>query len=144
MKYLLPLEITSIQGDGFHVFTHLKMGRKKLRLLVDTGASRTVFDLNRILKRFPELELQEIDRLSTGLGAIAIPGKSAELKGLSLGELKLTHYQTMILDLSHVNKSYIDLELPQVDGVLGSDLLSRFKAVIDYKKSLITLSSKKR
>jgi hypothetical protein len=142
MRYLLPLEITSIQGDGFHVFTNLKLGRKKLRLLVDTGASRTVFDLNRIQQRFPDLELQEIDRLSTGLGASAVPGKSAELVGLSLGDLKLTYYQTMILDLSHVNKSYTELKLPQVDGVLGSDLLSRFKAVIDYQKSLITFRSK--
>jgi len=142
MKYLLPMEITSIQGDGFHVFPIVSLGRKKLRLLVDTGASRTVLDLSRVKQRFPDLELKEIDRLSTGLGAIAVPGMSAVLENLRFGSLKMKVYQTMILDLSHVNKSYIELKLPEVDGVLGSDLLSRFKAVIDYRKSLITLRSK--
>ncbi|MEX1189245.1 MAG: retropepsin-like aspartic protease [Bacteroidia bacterium] len=135
----LALEITSIQGDGFHVFVSLKLGRKKLRMLVDTGASRTVFDLNRVLERLPELALNEIDRLSTGLGVSALPGKSAFLHKLTLGDIRLETYETMILDLSHVNQSYHQLKLPKIDGVLGSDLLSRFKAIIDYKNEFILL-----
>jgi hypothetical protein len=38
----------------------------------------------------------------------------------------------IVLDLSHVNKSYEMIGLKPIDGVIGSDLLMKLKARIDF------------
>lgn len=143
MTYKIPLEIISIQGDGFHLMISVKMGRKKLNMLVDTGASRTVFDLTELLKKDPNIELLDLDRLSTGLGSKSVPGKLVELKKLYLGGIVINDYPAIVLDLSHLNESYRELKLPSVQGVLGSDLMMEYSASINYRKKILTLKDNK-
>lgn len=142
MKVTIPIEVLSIQGDGFHLFVPIKIGRKKFRMLVDTGASRTVFDIGRIAAKLPEIEMEQAEKLSTGLGVAGVAGKVAELGTINFSGIKRKNYTTMLLDLSHVNTSYAELGFEAIDGVLGSDLLHAFGAVIHYKKSTLTLSKK--
>lgn len=117
-----------------------RVSRKKMRLLLDTGASRTVFDHTRLQESFPKLEILPLDSLTTGLGTSSFPGSVAELPSFGLGKLVLKKLEVVVLDLSHVNHSYQKLGLEPIDGVLGSDLLMQFKAIIDYGKAHLTLN----
>ena len=54
------------------------------------------------------------------------------------------NYKTILLDLSHVNNSYEQIKLKPVDGVLGSDLLLKYSAVIDYDKKILKLKFPKK
>ncbi|MEO6302167.1 MAG: hypothetical protein ABIP51_03235 [Bacteroidia bacterium] len=65
------------------------------------------------------------------------------LKKLKLGDLEIINYKTVLLDLSHVNQSYQLIGLNPIDGVLGSDILFQYNAVINYEKKLLTLKYKK-
>ncbi len=138
-KYTLPIEIIDLHGEGMHLFVRVKAGRKNCRLLLDTGASRTVFDSERFAKLFPLVQIESLDKLSTGLGTDSLSGHSGIIPSLSFGKLKLIDFKTVILNLSHVNKSYKSLGFPLIDGVLGSDLLFKFLAHIDYGKSEMLL-----
>jgi len=139
MKTVLPLDFIDIQQDGYHLFVDAKIGRKKARFLVDSGASRTVFDEFQLMKLFPKIRLEVMDRLSTGLGSNSVAGSVTEISTLKLGEIKLRDYEAIVLDLSHVNESYKLLGIPLIHGVLGSDLLMKFGAVLDYRKKRLTL-----
>lgn len=141
MVSILPIQITDIQGDGFHLMIDVRVKRKKLRLLIDSGASRTVFDENRMKLHFPELELLLLDRLSTGLGTNSLQGNYTILSSLTLNKHQIKNYKAVILDLHHVNESYVQIGVKEIDGVLGSDLLKEFNAVIDYGNSILTLTS---
>ena len=44
----IPINIINIEGDGFHIVTEGHINGKAARFVVDTGASRTVFDKDRI------------------------------------------------------------------------------------------------
>ena len=44
----IPLYIIPIQEDGFHVFLEASVNGHNIFMLLDTGASRTVFDLETI------------------------------------------------------------------------------------------------
>ena len=76
--------------------------------------------------------LEEHDRLSTGLGTNTMSSKKVNLEKLTINTLDILNYEATILNLSHVNQSYEKLALPLIDGVLGSDILADYKAVIDY------------
>jgi hypothetical protein len=142
----MPLEtkidfsILDIQGDGLHILLKAKIGRKFANLLIDTGASRTVFDKDRIQHYISESSFQPLNRLSAGLGTNTLEGSVIVLPRLKLGELVITNYTAAVLDLQHVNDSYKSMGLSVIDGVLGSDLLFLYNAVIDYKKRILTLT----
>ena len=136
----IPLKLLSIDNDGYHLLASLKINNKKALVIIDTGASRSVFDKERI-KRFVQKRSKKIkDKLSTGLGTNTMQSHQITFRSISIGKLKLKDYVTVLLDLSHVNNSYRQLGMNEIDGVIGSDILQKHHAVIDYKKAILKLS----
>ena len=134
MRTLLPIE-----EDGYHIFIEAVINGRKARLLIDTGASRTVFDMKRIRKFLwkGDNNFEKIDKLSTGLGTNTMESHSVILEEFRLGETIFTDYLAVVLNMGHVNKSYRMLGHHQIDGVLGGDLLYELKAVIDYRRKQV-------
>ena len=143
MNYIeVPINIISIEGDGFHIIAEGLINGKSARFVVDTGASRTVFDKERILAYIDNPEFNEKEGLSAGIGGTDISSFIFKLEELSFGELSVKDYQAVAMDLSNVNNSYAMLNIPPVDGVLGGDLLNKHKAVISYKLKKMRLTPK--
>lgn len=135
----LPINIISIEGDGFHLIAEGCINGKSARFVVDTGASRTVFDKDKILNYINNPEFAEKEGISAGIGGTDISSFIFNIEELSFGELKITDYQAVAMDLSNVNDSYALINLPPIDGVLGGDLLVKYKAVISYRLKKIRL-----
>ena len=135
----LPINIISIEGDGFHLIAEGRINGKTARFVVDTGASRTVFDKDKILNYINNPEFSEKEGISAGIGGTDISSFIFDIEELSFGELKITDYQAVAMDLSNVNDSYAMINLPPIDGVLGGDLLVKYKAVISYRLKKIRL-----
>ncbi|MEO6168266.1 MAG: hypothetical protein ABIO98_12170, partial [Chitinophagales bacterium] len=57
-KISIPIKAISLQEDGFHLFVKGKLGKHTVRLLIDTGASKTVLDKKFISEWFPEWKLE--------------------------------------------------------------------------------------
>lgn len=138
----VPINIISIEDDGFHLIAEGLINGKSARFVVDTGASRTVFDKERILDYIDNPEFNEKEGLSAGIGGTDISSFIFKLEELSFGELSIKDYQAVAMDLSNVNNSYAMLNIPPVDGVLGGDLLYKHKAVISYKLKKMRLTPK--
>lgn len=144
MKHKIPLHIVSIEGEGFHIFVDGFINDLSIKLLIDTGASRSVFDKKKLLEKMGEglIELTENEKLSTGLGTNTMKSESLILDNFRIGDLEIKGYQAVILEMSHVNVSYEQIGLPPIDGVLGGDILKKHKAVINYRKKVLSLKSK--
>ena len=139
----LPLQLIEIEEEGYHLFAEAEVNDKKVTLLIDTGASMTVFDKSRIIQL---LELDEDEpglglapHLSAGLGTNTMESRLVNIEKFKLGTLVLKNYQSVVLEINHVNQSYEMLGYKGIDGVLGSDLLKRYEAVIYYKKKMLKL-----
>lgn len=141
MKISVPFRLLNIEGDGYHIAIHLRINGKSANAIIDTGASKTVFDKERITAFLKKEKLSDNDRLSTGLGTTSMQSHAVTLGNMHIGKLAVKNYASVILDLSHVNKTYEALGLLPIDGVLGSDLLETYRAVIDYGKKLLVLNS---
>ena len=139
MKITLPLRLLNIEGDGFHLSVKIKINGKTAHAILDTGASKTVFDKTRLAGFLKKEKVTEHDRMSTGLGTSSMQSQVVALKKLALGKLTIENYNGVVLDLSHVNLTYETIGLKPIDAVLGSDILQQFKAVIDFNKKLLTL-----
>jgi len=133
----IPIQLISIEGDGFHLILKGSINNSTASFLIDTGASRSVFDQKRIKKFADDASFEDNEKLSTGLGTNEMPSQVLILEKLQFGDLIIADYQAVAIDLRHVHFSYENLGLPQIDGVLGGDLLKQFKAVINYKTKKI-------
>jgi predicted aspartyl protease len=140
MTTSLPLTIQAIENDGYHLLTSILINGKKALLIIDTGASRSVFDETRIVDFIGHNNLTEHDKLSSGLGTNTMTSKKVVLESLELNGLVLNNYEATILNLHHVNQSYQKIGLAPIDGILGGDILTDYHAVIDYKNATLTLS----
>lgn len=133
----IPFKILDIAGDGFHLMIKLYINKKLANVIVDTGASKTVFDKTRIEKYVKERTFEKHESLSSGLGTNTMKSELVTIKKIKIGDLEIENYKTILLDLSHVNQSYEQIGLKHVDGVLGSDILLKYNAVIDYEKKIL-------
>ena len=145
MPSFITLEITAIEEDGFHLMIPVMVNGVQARMLVDTGASRSVFDKDRIDRFFHDSpELEENEQKSTGLGTRDMQSQALYLDELMIGELKVRRYPAVVLDMSHVNHSYEELGLEPIDGVIGSDILMKYGAVIDYGKGVMRINKRRK
>lgn len=139
MNVEIPITLISIENDGFHLMIKAKLNGKSINMLIDTGASRTVFDINRMKNIINFENLEKNERMSAGLGTNTMESQVAIVDKIVFSKIKIKKYNAVFIDMSHVNQMYESINLPLIDGVLGSDLLLKMKAVINYKKKILKL-----
>ncbi|MCF8426902.1 MAG: retroviral-like aspartic protease family protein [Bacteroidia bacterium] len=139
VKTIVPLEILEIESDNYHLFVLVKIGRRNARMLLDTGASKTAFDSNQIKKFIGKNEPENLGINSVGLGSNQVATHLTQLTSLKIGEIALKKVDIAVLDLAHVNEAYQILGFPEIDGVLGSDILVKLKAIINLEKLVLKL-----
>jgi hypothetical protein len=139
MRHKIKIEIREIDRRNYHLFINLTVNDKPCRLLIDTGASKTVFDSERILQFVKPEKITEQELKSVGLGVEDMQTQSAKVKRIKLGKLTLSKLEVAVLPIGHVNNTYQQVQLPPIDGVLGSDFLMKYKAVINYPKAILHL-----
>ena len=139
MITIIPFKILNIDNEGFHLLIKMNINRKTAKIIIDTGASKTVFDKTRIEKFVAERNFDLNEKLSSDIDTNTMQSQIAHLKKMKIGEIEILDYKAVLLDLSHVNQSYEQIGLEPVDGVLGSDILLQYKAVIDYEKKIVKL-----
>jgi hypothetical protein len=144
MTTTVPFKILSLDAEGFHLMIKVKINGKSANLIIDTGASKTVLDRTRVSKYVKERDFISHDKLSSGLGTNSMESHMTLLKKISIGDLVINDYTTVLLDLSHVNGSYQQIGLKPVEGVLGSDILLLYNAVIDYEKKTLKFKYSRR
>jgi hypothetical protein len=139
---LIPLTILNLEDDGFHLLVEVVIFNQRFNAVLDTGASKTVFDKTIIEQYANQEHILLSEHLSTGLGTNTMESYTLLLSELKIGNLILTDYQVAILDLSSINRAYEMLDLEPILGVIGGDLLKKHKAVINYEEAMLSLSLK--
>ncbi len=138
MPSKIPIITQPIEDSGLHLLVSAKVNGRDAILLIDTGASQTVFDINRI-SRYSDKAHETSETLSTGLGTNTMESKQVTLETLSIGAIEMTNLEVILLDLSHVNGKYLHMNLKPIDGVIGGDILLKHKAMIDYGEMMLSL-----
>lgn len=135
----IPLNIIDLHGDGFHPVLDLVIFNKPFKVVLDTGASRTAFDRDLLVQANEMADIVASERLSTGLGTNTMESATAVIENIWIGDMMIPELEVAVLDLSAINIAYRELGHPEVLGVLGSDVLMKYNAVIDFGKKLLKL-----
>jgi len=172
MKITLPLQIADIDNTGKHIFCEVVINDKTGILIVDTGASQTVLSSKSdivqsaispidyatfarmnssqdLKEMFTTDELEQMGVSEDGVLSMAANGQAIDfqfgiLDGLIIGELRVPPMPVGLIDISNISTLYQRLLNAEILGLLGSDLLLKYKAIIDYGKQTLTLKVSKR
>ncbi|WP_316816027.1 aspartyl protease family protein [Pedobacter nyackensis] len=133
----VPLTLINLQDDGFHLLVEIVVFGQKLLAVVDTGASRSVFD-----KSFIETHVKNIENTEETHATTLFTTSStlqATIPKVKIGALILRDYEAVALDLEAVNQAYQGLGHPPIAAIIGGDLLLKYNAIINYKKMKLYL-----
>lgn len=137
---VVKLSIEDMEKSGHHLFLNLKINGKRCRFLLDTGASKTVIGKEWFEKNVGKEKLKTIKQETSGLHSAVSESYYGKIDLLELGSLQVKKYTSAAVELAHVNGMYSKFKIKKISGILGSDLLLKLNAVIDYKNATLTLS----
>ncbi len=123
--YKLELKLNGVSGD----------------FILDTGASNTCVDFS-AAENF-KLFAENSDIKAAGAGAIDMLTKLSTNNTLDINSWHNDAVNVVLFDLSHVNTALINHDIGSVDGILGADVLTEGKAIIDYQYNCLYLKRKK-
>lgn len=113
------------------LFTKVTFNGVKCWLLIDSGASKSLLDINKTEKyKFSYIPIKDTTRKYIGLGGIT--------DIYIVFDYKIDEYHVTFLgtDLYYVNK-YLNKKNIDIIGIIGGDFLSNHNAYIDYKKKTL-------
>jgi len=127
-----------------HIAVQVEVNGKPADLIIDTGASNSVFNIQDseyyglVKKSIPGGEK------AVGLGSDQLDTHMANLVHLKAGDLIFKKFSFVLLDLAIINETFNKLGANSIQGIIGTDLLLKCKAVINYRKKILTLSCTKK
>lgn len=134
----VPLTLINLQDDGFHLLVEVVVFKEKYFAVLDTGASRSVFDKSLIEQHVSET-LQVSDEINAATLFTTTTTIQATIPQLKIGTLKINNYETVAFDLQSVSETYQQFGHPSIMGIIGGDILMQYKAVINYQKMMLKL-----
>ncbi len=140
MAIKIPLQVIELEKGSYHL---IATGRFSDGITcywaLDTGASTTVFDKN--LEQYYVAEESSDNIQSVGLGNAPMLSRYAVMQPFTLGKYKLENLKVALFDLTHINEFYRTIITRiNICGLIGSDVLLKHKAVINYKYKTLALT----
>lgn len=120
-----------------HLIFYGKINRTEGRFILDTGAGISVIE-EQSSEKF-NLKAVMSDCKATGVGSGEIHVYKSEANQLNIDGYHIENLILMVINLEHVNNRLESAGIEKVDGVLGSDVLTRAKAIIDYAQTCLYL-----
>lgn len=138
----IPFKLISLNEGGYHLLLELEINNIKTFAVIDTGASRSVFDINQIEEMKIKIIEHDVESNSIGVGGEIANMQIGEFKKLKIQKLLIKRINIVLIDLLKVTESYLSIGLPKISMILGNDILVNHQAEINYKQQFIKFKTK--
>lgn len=141
MQYSIPIEIIEMEAENFHlVVESVFFNGSTGKWIIDTGASKTVLDKTLNLHYNESEAVNDNEILSAGIGEKLIETSEGIIPDLDFNGMVLENLKVALIDLSHINNLYKKYSEITICGLIGSDFLHKYKAIIDYSEKKLILN----
>ena len=141
---------TFLEGQGFqqimleknavgHLMLTLHYDGNPFNVILDTGASVTLLDMEVAAKL--QLAMEKLDIEGGGVGTAQAEVHQLPQREVGVGGFVMQDISLFAMDISHVNQALHNRDAVKIDGVLGSDILVKYSAIIDCKHRCLYLLS---
>ena len=136
--YEVPLSLVTLEDDSnVMLMVEVEVPGQPLKMVLDTGASHTCMDRD-CVKRF-KVQAPSSDHAVMGIGGRRLSNFFCSLPTFRIGGLLLRDYQVVAVRMHPVNRMLKKLGKTPLGGLLGSDFLRKYHAVISYDTAMLRL-----
>lgn len=124
-----------LERDGNYIYAALSIGEKSLRMLIDTGAQRTVIGAKTAARL--EMDVRDTDERVVGAGDRdqAQKVQKTSIDRMSLGKASFVNFECYVMPVDYLG-SYSQ---KPIDGILGADALARSKSLLSLANAVLIL-----
>ncbi len=106
MKYKIPLKLLELEKGNYHLIFPSRFNTGfSGNWIIDTGASKTVFDKG-LVNLYTALDGSEEEVHSAGIGEKPLETIPGILETFTIGKLVINNLKVALLDLSNINNLY--------------------------------------
>lgn len=140
--FTIKLQLLELSQMAYHILIECNIARKKIRLLIDTGASQSLIDEELVNKL--NVDTAEIlsKNLAIGIGNVELEPKICTINKLKIENLTIENMPFIVLSIKHINETYKQIGIKPIAGIIGMDLLIALMAKIDLCKKEIIFYNK--
>ena len=131
----VKIKLHYIKSNHFKVIA--KINDVKGWFIIDTGASNTFLEQNSIEKF--KLHNTNLNINAQGAGPTQIKAKMYKNCSVVIGDWMSKKHKIASIDLSPINNALYSAKLKKIDGIIGSDILRKGRAIIDFDKNYLYL-----
>ncbi|MDQ6625819.1 MAG: aspartyl protease family protein [Verrucomicrobiota bacterium] len=122
---------------GYNLYVDSRLNGQRTKLLVDSGAFSTL--LNQRFVRRMKLPLRKTAFTSAGVNLKGRGVQIATINQFAIGSLEMNKKEVGVIDLEDLIRDGLLDATPPVAGLLGSDILRRHSAIIDFRTKTLYL-----
>jgi len=121
-----------------HIIIECKINSIKARLIVDTGASNSCINYfsNKKFKLKFKRSNEKASSATDEINEIFLSKNNT----IIISNHKIKNFEFILFDMTHINNSFKEKEIMEVDGIIGGDILKEFNAKINYRNRLMVLN----
>ena len=113
----VPLQLLDIEGEGFHIMVKGTIHGKEANFLIDTGASRSVFDPKTLATFIDDLTFEKKEGITAGVGGSDLESSTFTIDMFTIGDMEIHDYEGVALDMDNIHELYGKLALPHIDEI---------------------------
>ena len=141
-RFKIPFTIIELDQNSYHLLTEVHINGLPVNVIIDTGASRTVFDKSLLSDKLQIISTEIPEEIhSAGIMAGSIDSIIANMETFKLRKLVLHDFHVVLIDMEAIKTLYMKVTGKNVHGLLGSDFLLQMNAVINCGKSSLILKT---
>jgi predicted aspartyl protease len=118
------------ESEGYNLYVDGSVNGTKARLMVDTGAFATLLHSQFVLRM--KIPLQQTKFRSVGVNLAQSRVRLANINRFSIGSLDMQSHKVGVINLERLIHGGLLEAKPPVAGLLGSEMLARYHAIIDF------------
>ncbi|HRS18071.1 MAG TPA: hypothetical protein P5243_01105 [Bacteroidales bacterium] len=138
--HTITLTHINLDAEGIHILapcTIKSQNNTEAYLIIDTGASKSVFDTTYLHNNdYVEIETESIE--SSHITDM-ISGTIIKIHSICIDNRDYFDFEALSMSLSHINSIYSQFVSKPVIGLIGGNFLQKYNAVISYSNMTLQL-----
>ena len=118
------------ENEGYNLYVDGSINGTKARLMVDTGAFATLLHSQFVLRM--KIPLHQTKLRSVGVNLAQSRVRLANITRFSVGSMDMRSHRVGVINLERLVHGGLLDATPPVAGLLGSEMLQRYHAIIDF------------
>jgi len=118
------------ESEGYNLYVDGSVNGTKARLMVDTGAFATLLHSQFVLRM--KIPLRQTQFRSVGVNLAQSRVRLANITRFSIGSMDMQSHRVGVINLQGLIHGGLLDASPPVAGLLGSEMLQRYHAIIDF------------